>query len=206
MSSPTRMRNFTPIRVALTMLVPVAFAPWGVCAAESEGRPRVALETTHGAIVLELDRTGAPVTVENFLRYVRDGFYRGTVFHRVIAGFMIQGGGYTPDFRRRPTRAPIRNEADRAGPNDRGTIAMARTPDPHSATSQFFINVVDNDFLNHRGRTPRGWGYAVFGRVVEGMDTVDRIAALGTGPGGPFPGDVPNEAVAIHDARVQPAE
>ena len=119
---------------------------------------------------------------------------------------MIQGGGYTEGYRQRPTRAPIRNEADRAGANDRGTIAMARTSDPHSATTQFFINLADNDFLNHRGRTPRGWGYTVFGRVVEGMDTVDRIAALPTGSGGPFPKDVPREAVVIRDARVHPVD
>ena len=133
-------------------------------AAPAAERPRVALETTHGSFVLELDRSSAPETVANFLAYVRAGHYRGTIFHRVIAGFMIQGGGFTEGYRQSPTRAPIRNEADRAGPNDRGTIAMARTRDPHSATTQFFINVADNDFLNHRGRTPRGWGYTVFGR------------------------------------------
>ena len=174
--------------------------------AEAAGGPRVTFETTQGSFVLELDRSSAPGTVENFLRYVRDGFYRGTVFHRVIRGFMIQGGGYTRGFRQRPTRAPIRNEADRAESNDRGTIAMARTRDPHSATAQFFINVVDNDFLDHRGKTARGWGYTVFGRVVEGMDTVDRIAALPTGSGGPFPKDVPLEAVVIRDTQVQPVD
>ena len=175
-------------------------------AAGAAGGPRVTFETTQGSFVLELDRSSAPGTVENFLRYVRDGFYRGTVFHRVIREFMIQGGGYTKGFRERPTRAPIRNEADRAESNDRGTIAMARTGDPHSATVQFFINVVDNDFLDHRGKTVRGWGYTVFGRVVEGMDTVDRIAALPTGSGGPFPKDVPLEAVVIRDTRVHPVD
>ena len=177
------------------------------CLAGSAGaadRPRVTFETTQGAFVLELDRASAPETVDNFLRYVRDGFYRGTVFHRVIPGFMIQGGGYTEGFRQRPTRAPVRNEADRTGPNDRGSIAMARTRDPHSATAQFFINVADNEFLNHRGRTSRGWGYAVFGRVVEGMDTVDRIAALPTGSGGPFAKDVPLQAVVVRAARIEP--
>ena len=203
MSTTPVMRNFARPCAALALL---ALACFGARAADSDDRPRVAFETTHGAIVLELQPSRAPLTVENFVRYVRDGFYRDTVFHRVIAGFMIQGGGFSPEFRRRATRAPIRNEADRTSPNVRGTIAMARTSAPHSATSQFFINVVDNDFLNHRGRTPRGWGYAVFGRVVEGMDTVDRIAALATGSGGPFPGDVPSEAVVIRDARVQPAE
>ena len=175
-------------------------------AAQAADGPRVTFETTQGSFVLELDRSSAPDTVENFLRYVRDGFYRGTVFHRVIQGFMIQGGGFTKGFRQRPTQAPIRNEADRAGPNERGTIAMARTSDPHSATAQFFINVVDNDFLDHHGKTARGWGYTAFGRVVKGMDTVDRIAALPTGSGGPFPKDVPLEAVVIHDTRVHPVE
>ena len=188
---------------ALTVLLLSCLAAGTAGAAD---RPRVTFETTQGAFVLELDRSSTPGTVENFLAYVRDGFYRGTVFHRVIPGFMIQGGGYTEGLRQRPTRAPIRNEADRAAANDRGSIAMARTRDPHSATAQFFINVAGNDFLNHRGKTPRGWGYAVFGRVVEGMDTVDRIAALPTGSGGPFSKDVPLEAVVIRDTRVHPVD
>ena len=193
---------------AAATLAPALFALSclaGSVAGAADG-PRVTFETTQGSFVLELDRRSAPLTVENFLRYVRDGFYRGTVFHRVIPGFMIQGGGYTRGFRQRPTRAPVRNEADRAESNDRGTIAMARTRDPHSATAQFFINVVDNDFLDHRGKTARGWGYTVFGRVVEGMDAVDRIAALPTGSGGPFPKDVPIEAVVIRDTRVHPVD
>ena len=189
---------FAPALLALSCLA-------GGVAGAADG-PRVTFETTQGSFVLELARSSAPGTVENFLRYVRDGFYRGTVFHRVIPGFMIQGGGYTKGFRERPTRAPIRNEADRAGQNDRGTIAMARTRDPHSGTAQFFINVADNDFLDHRAKTPRGWGYAVFGRVVEGMDTVDRIAALPTGSAGPFAKDVPLEAVVIRDTRVHPVD
>ena len=195
-------------KLAAATLAPVLLALSCLAggAAGAAGGPRVTFETTHGSFVLELDRSSAPGTVENFLRYVRDGFYRGTVFHRVIPGFMIQGGGFTKGFRQRPTRAPIRNEADRAGSNDRGTIAMARTGDPHSATAQFFINVVDNDFLDHRGKNARGWGYTVFGRVVEGMHTVDRIAALPTGSGGPFPKDVPLEAVVIRDARVHPVD
>lgn len=175
-------------------------------AAGATDRPRVTFETTQGSFVLELDRASTPETVDNFLGYVRDGFYRGTVFHRVIPGFMIQGGGFTAEFRQLPTRTPVRNEADRAGANDRGTIAMARTRDPHSATAQFFINVADNEFLNHRGRTPRGWGYAVFGRVVEGMDTVDRIAALPTGSGGPFAKDVPLQAVFVRAVRIHPVD
>ena len=163
--------------------------------------PKVTFETSHGSFALELDRGASPETVENFLTYVRDGFYEGTIFHRVIAGFMIQGGGFSHEFNQLQTRAPIRNEADRGGENDRGTIAMARTSDPHSATAQFFINVADNDFLNHRGRTPQGWGYAVFGRVVEGMDTVDRIAAVETGSRGMFQ-DVPQDAVVIQKTRI----
>lgn len=163
--------------------------------------PRVTFETSHGSFVLELDRGTAPETVENFLAYVRDGFYEGTIFHRIIASFMIQGGGFTPEFKQLQTRAPIRNEADRGGKNDRGSIAMARTSDPHSATAQFFINVVDNDFLNHRGRTAQGWGYTTFGRVVEGMDTVDRIATVQTGSRGTFQ-DVPQDTVAIEKTRI----
>ena len=173
----------------------------GSALAAGSGHPQVTFETSHGSFVLELDQAGAPDTVANFLTYVRDGFYEGTIFHRVIAGFMIQGGGFTPEFRQSPTRAPIRNEADTGGKNVRGSIAMARTSDPHSATAQFFINVADNDFLNHRGRTSQGWGYAVFGRVIEGMETVDRIAALDTGARGPYQ-DVPQETVAIQSTRV----
>ena len=166
------------------------------------GSPVVTFETTHGSFAVALEPDAAPATVANFVQYVRDGHFDGTIFHRVIAGFMIQGGGYTENYQQRQTRAPIENEAPNAPGNDRGTIAMARTADPHSATAQFFINVVDNDFLNHRGKNPQGWGYAAFGRVVDGMETVDRIAALKTGPGGPFPSDVPQEAVVISKASV----
>ncbi|MFP4295760.1 MAG: peptidylprolyl isomerase [Halothiobacillaceae bacterium] len=167
----------------------------------AEADPRVALETTEGRIVIALDPERAPATVENFLEYVDDGHYDGTLFHRVIAGFMIQGGGFTETFEQKPTRAPVKNEADNGLDNDRGTIAMARTMDPQSATAQFFINVVDNDFLNFTAPTPRGYGYTVFGRVIEGMDVVDRIATRATGPGGPFPSDVPREAVLIESAE-----
>ncbi|ROR32710.1 peptidylprolyl isomerase [Inmirania thermothiophila] len=171
----------------------------GVVAAAAE-RPRVALETTLGRIVVELDPERAPRTVANFLRYVDEGFYDGTVFHRVVPGFVIQGGGFTPDLRLKRPHSPIPNEADNGLSNRRGTLAMARTADPHSANSQFFINLVDNPFLDHRDRTPRGWGYAVFGRVVEGIDVVDRIGRVDTGPAGPFPRDVPRTPVVIERA------
>ena len=172
--------------------------------ADEGANPVVTFETTHGSFAVALEPESAPKTVENFLTYVRDGHYDGTIFHRVIAGFMIQGGGYTQRYEQLKTRAPIENEAPDAPGNDRGTIAMARTADPHSATAQFFINVVDNDFLNFRGKNPQGWGYAAFGRVVDGMETVDRIAALQTGPGGPFPSDVPQEAVVIERVTAGP--
>ncbi|MDE0388639.1 MAG: peptidylprolyl isomerase [Rhodospirillales bacterium] len=172
--------------------------------ADEGASPLVTFETTHGSFAVALEPDSAPKTVENFLAYVRDGHYDGTIFHRIIAGFMIQGGGYDERYQQLPTRAPIENEAPDAPGNDRGTIAMARTADPHSATAQFFINVVDNDFLNHRGKNPQGWGYAAFGRVVDGMETVDRIAALQTGPGGPFPSDVPKEAVVIEKVTAGP--
>jgi cyclophilin family peptidyl-prolyl cis-trans isomerase len=165
--------------------------------------PVVALQTSKGEIRIELEPERAPNTVENFLTYVRNGHYDGTVFHRVIPGFMIQGGGFTTDYERKETRAPIRNEADNGLTNDRGTIAMARTADPHSATAQFFINVADNDFLDHRGKTRRGWGYAVFGEVISGLGVVDRIVAVETGQVGPFPKDAPLEPVVIERARVE---
>jgi len=164
-------------------------------------RPRVRLTTSKGAIVLELDREKAPETTENFLEYVRSGFFDGTIFHRVIPGFMIQGGGFTPDMSQKPTRAPIQNEADSGLENERGTVAMARTNDPHSATAQFFVNLKDNDFLDHTGKNARGWGYAVFGEVVEGMDVVDAIAAVPTGQRGGH-GDVPLEPVVIESAEI----
>ena len=198
MSNPT-VRRLTSAIAALALGSISATSP-SADADETE-HPQVTFETSHGSFVLELDRGAAPETVENFLAYVRDGFYEDTIFHRVIAGFMIQGGGFTPEFEQLQTRAPIRNEADRAGVNDRGSIAMARTSDPHSATAQFFINVVDNDFLNHRNQTTQGWGYTAFGRVVEGMDTVDRIAAVQTGSRGMFQ-DVPQDTVVIQKTRI----
>lgn len=169
----------------------------------ADAKPRVHLQTGAGDIVLALDPARAPKTVENFLTYVRAGFYDGTIFHRVIAGFMIQGGGYTTDYRRKDTRPPITNEADNGLKNRRGTISIARTGEPHSATSQFFINVVDNEALDFRARTDSGWGYAVFGEVVGGMDVVNAIADAPTGAAGPFPTDAPQTQVVIEKAYVE---
>lgn len=160
----------------------------------------VEMHTTQGNIVVELNENEAPKTVANFLQYAREGYYSGTTFHRVIKGFMIQGGGYDGNYAKRPTRGPIASEAQNGLKNLRGTIAMARTQDPHSATSQFFINQVDNDFLNPGGADP--YGYTVFGEVVAGMDVVDKIAALPTGAAGAFAQDVPTTAVIIESLRV----
>jgi len=157
----------------------------------------IVIKTSMGDIQVELDEARAPKTVANFLKYVDEGHYAGTIFHRVIDGFMIQGGGFTPDFRQKKTRAPVLNEADNGLKNKRGTIAMARTSEVHSGTCQFFINVADNDFLDHTAPTPQGFGYCVFGRVVAGMDVVDRIKGVKTGGQGPFPKDVPIETVTI---------
>ena len=161
----------------------------------------VKLNTNHGTIVLELDADKAPKTVANFLQYAKDGFYDGTIFHRVINGFMIQGGGMQPGMVEKQTRESIQNEADNGLTNARGTIAMARTPDPHSASAQFFINVADNDFLNFRAQTQDGWGYCVFGKVVEGMDVVDKIKGVQTGNKG-YHQDVPLEDVVIESVEV----
>ena len=166
--------------------------------------PLVRLKTNFGDIVVELDKTKAPKSVDNFVGYVNDGFYDGTIFHRVIDGFMIQGGGFTQDYKRKETKDTIENEADNGLKNLRGTIAMARTNMPHSASSQFFINVVDNDFLNYRSPTQDGWGYTVFGKVTQGMDIVDKIRKVPTGSGGPFPKDVPQDAVIVLKATIEP--
>lgn len=163
--------------------------------------PRVRLQTSQGNITLELYPEKAPKTVENFLDYVKSGFYDDTVFHRVIEDFMIQGGGFDTDLERKDTRAPVANEADNGLSNQRGAIAMARTSDPHSATAQFFINTVDNPALDFTAKTPRGWGYTVFGKVVEGMATVDNIAALETRARGPMR-NLPTETVVIREATV----
>ncbi|GAA5526056.1 peptidyl-prolyl cis-trans isomerase B [Microbulbifer aestuariivivens] len=156
----------------------------------------ITLHTTHGDIAIELDFDKAPKTAANFLQYCRDGFYTGTIFHRVIDNFMVQGGGMTPDMEQKPGRDPIENEADNGLKNDTGTLAMARTMDPHSASSQFFINVKDNDFLNHRSKDSQGWGYCVFGKVVDGMDVVNKIKSVKTGSRG-FHQDVPLDAIEI---------
>ena len=161
----------------------------------------VKLHTNHGVITLELDAEKAPVTVANFLAYVEAGHYNNTVFHRVIDGFMIQGGGFEPGMNQKPTGEQIKNEADNGLKNDRGTIAMARTQAPHSATAQFFINIADNDFLNFKSPDLQGWGYCVFGKVSEGMDVVDAIRKVKTGSSG-FHQDVPKEDVIIERAEV----
>ena len=169
--------------------------------------PKVSMETSKGAVVIELYADKAPVSVENFLRYVNDNAYDGTVFHRVIKGFMNQGGGFTPDLQKKPAKyPPIKNEADNGLKNKRGTIAMARTNDPNSATKQFFINTVDNAFLDHKDRSTRGWGYTVFGEVTEGMEVMDAIAATRTGPRGPFRSDVPLETIEIISIKVVATE
>ncbi|MCC2670691.1 MAG: Peptidyl-prolyl cis-trans isomerase [Armatimonadetes bacterium] len=165
----------------------------------------VALDTSLGIIRIQLDPERAPVSTENFLEYVRAGQYDGTIFHRVIPGFMIQGGGMSPDMKEKSTRAPIRNEAGNGLKNDRGTVAMARTQVVDSATSQFFINVADNEFLNHRDQTARGYGYAVFGKVIEGMDIADRIVSVPSGRTGMHE-NVPKEAVVIRSARIEETE
>ncbi|HEX5801938.1 MAG TPA: peptidylprolyl isomerase [Azospira sp.] len=161
---------------------------------------QVKLTTNFGAITLKLDAEKAPKTVENFLAYVADGHYDNTIFHRVIKGFMIQGGGFEPGMKQKPCRAPIDNEAANGLKNKRGTIAMARTGDPHSATAQFFINVVDNDFLDFKAPSGNGWGYCVFGEVVDGLDVLDKIKAVRTGNSG-FHQDVPVDDVVIEKAE-----
>ena len=161
----------------------------------------VILKTNHGDITIELFADKAPATVENFLNYVKEGFYDNTIFHRVINGFMIQGGGFTPEMDQKATNAPIANEANNGVANEKGTIAMARTNDPHSATGQFFINVNDNDFLNHTSESVNGWGYCAFGKVTDGMDVVEKIKGVKTGTNG-FHQDVPVEPVIIESAVI----
>jgi len=163
--------------------------------------PTVEVVTNHGSFVIALDPAKAPKSVQNFLSYVDAKFYDGTIFHRVIPTFMIQGGGYDQQYERKATQPPLQNEADNGLKNTRGTVAMARTGDPHSATAQFFVNVADNAFLDHSSKDQQGWGYAVFGRVTEGMDVVDKIKGQKTGSGGPFAKDAPQELVVIQTVR-----
>jgi peptidyl-prolyl cis-trans isomerase A (cyclophilin A)/peptidyl-prolyl cis-trans isomerase B (cyclophilin B) len=186
--------------LAATLVVAAIFS-----ATAHAANPQVEIRTSMGSMVIELYPEKAPKTVANFLRYVNDGFYNGTIFHRVIPGFMVQGGGFTQDYKQKPTHEPVTNEAANGLGNIAGTLAMARTPDPHSATAQFFINVVDNPFLDHRAPNARGYGYCVFGRVVQGMDVAQAIVSVQTGPAGPFPSDVPSTAIVIEGARVLPA-
>jgi cyclophilin family peptidyl-prolyl cis-trans isomerase len=191
----------TSTDVAAATVPDVAQAPTAAGATAADNpHPKVVLETTQGRIVVELDRNKAPASPDNFLEYTQEGHYDGTVFHRVIDGFMIQGGGYTENFQRKPTHDPIVNEADNGLKNLTGSIAMARTRDPDSATAQFFINVKYNGFLDYRDPSVDGRGYTVFGQVVEGWDTIERILAVPTGHGGPFPKDVPQTTVLIEKA------
>jgi cyclophilin family peptidyl-prolyl cis-trans isomerase len=163
--------------------------------------PVVDVTTNLGTFTIQLDPARAPKSVENILAYVDASFYDGTIFHRVIPTFMVQGGGYDQAYMRKETRAPVQNEADNGLKNTRGTVAMARTGDPHSATAQFFVNVVDNAFLDHKAKDGAGWGYAVFGRVIEGMDVVDKIKGVSTGANGPFAKDAPDDLVVIQRVR-----
>ncbi|MGE5189884.1 MAG: peptidylprolyl isomerase [Gemmatimonadota bacterium] len=192
----------TSLGTALVLVVIACGVGLGADAAQKRGKPVVLLETSLGKIKIALDPAKAPVSVENFLAYVKAGHYDGLIFHRVIRDFMVQGGGFTKDMReRRPSRPPIKNEAGNGLRNERGTVAMARTQVVDSATAQFFINVVNNDFLDHVDETPRGYGYAVFGKVIEGMDVVDKIRAVPTGRFSMFQ-DVPKEPVTIIRASV----
>lgn len=195
--------------VALTMAATFAMAPVGMAFSQTDNQKdlssmsntRVKLITNKGDIILELDGEKAPVTTENFLNYVKDGFYTNVIFHRVIPNFMIQGGGFEPGMKEKNTNAPIKNEADNGLKNDKYTIAMARTQDPHSASAQFFINTNNNDFLNFSSPSVQGWGYAVFGKVVEGTEVVDSIEKVATGTRG-FHGDVPREDIVIESAEI----
>jgi peptidyl-prolyl cis-trans isomerase A (cyclophilin A)/peptidyl-prolyl cis-trans isomerase B (cyclophilin B) len=180
------------------------FGLWAIafCITAQAANPQVELQTNKGTIVIELYPDKAPATVENFLRYVNAGYYNGTIFHRVIPGFMIQGGGYDQAYDKKQTDKPVSNEADNGLKNEIGTVAMARTNDPHSATSQFFINVANNGFLDYRSPTTRGYGYTVFGKVVKGMGVVNSIANTPTSSGGPFPKDAPVDMVTIEQAKL----
>jgi len=193
--------------VALLSIILLACPTTGLAQREKKEKkaaksPVVELTTSMGTIQIELFPDKAPKSVENFLKYVKDGHYSGTIFHRVIENFMVQGGGFDTKYSQKQTRPPIKNEADNGLTNDRGTVAMARTPNPHSASAQFFVNVKNNEFLNHQGKTMQGWGYCVFGKVTKGMDVVDRIRKVPTGAKGPFEKDAPLAEVVIRKARV----
>lgn len=183
------------------MRILAVFAAMLIAASAVAQNTRVELATNRGVIVLELDDKKAPKSVANFVQYVKDGHYNGTIFHRVIDGFMIQGGGFDKDMNQKPTRAPVENEAGNGLKNDTGTIAMARTPNPHSASAQFFINLKNNDFLNFREPSPQGFGYAVFGKVVSGMDVVEKIAKVATANAGGHQ-NVPREPIVIEKTRI----
>ena len=187
-------------QILLAVLILAIIAGTSMGQESAVSNPQVVMETSKGEIVLELYPDKAPLTVKNFLDYVDAGFYNGTIFHRVIPGFMLQGGGFSQDMQKKPTLTPVKNEAYNGLKNDRGTIAMARTQDPHSASSQFFINTVDNAFLNYKGQTTAGWGYAVFGKVIKGMEVVDAISKVETGVQGRFR-DVPKTPVVIIKVR-----
>lgn len=191
------------VRIFLAFATAVLFLTLVGPSAVQAANPKVLMKTSQGDITIELFPDKAPITVRNFLSYVDDRFYDGTIFHRVIKGFMIQGGGLTADFKEKPSQPPIQNEATNGLKNERGTIAMARTPEIHSATCQFFINHVDNPFLNHRDNTTEGFGYAVFGRVVVGMEVVDRIASVRTGTIKGY-ADAPLETITILSVRRVP--
>ena len=163
--------------------------------------PVVEVATNFGTFVIQLDAAKAPKSVENFLKYVDAKHYDNTIFHRIIPTFMVQGGGYDVNYEKKPVRAPVQNEADNGLKNKRGTVAMARTGEPHSATAQWFVNVVDNAFLDHTGKDERGWGYAVFGKVTDGLDVVDKIKAVRTGANGPFAKDAPDDPVVIKHVK-----
>ena len=197
-----RIRLISMFCVAVMIIPTLGLAAGKKKGKKADKNPVVEIVTSMGAIQVELFPDKAPKTVENFLKYVKSGHYNGTIFHRVIDNFMIQGGGFDAKYNKKPTRASIKNEADNGLTNDRGTVAMARTPNPHSAAAQFFINVKNNDFLNHQGKTLKGWGYCVFGKVVKGMDVVDKIKKVPTGAGGPFDRDVPTKQILIKTTKV----
>ena len=197
-SASTSRRQWLTLLAGLTLTAGSLGAPQLAAADDAAVQhTQVKVVTNLGDMIIELYPDKAPVTVENFLKYVDDGYYEGTIFHRVIEGFMIQGGGFTLGFDKKQTRDPIQNEADNQLKNDRFTVAMARTQAPHSASAQFFINVEDNEFLNHRSKDIAGWGYTVFGKVIEGQDIADWIGKTPTGPAGPFGKDVPTNPIVI---------